>query len=349
MASSLPPVKGASFTFPVTLVSQLDTDIFQTTVTITVADVWVSKDGGAFAAAEAAPTELLTGGAAKTGVLWQGLTATEMDADIVTVLYHDADGSEWQDALVTIYTSAQTLDTIDTNIDTIDTNVDTVNANAASILADTGTDGVVIVNDGITAAKIAASAIGATEFAAAGLAAIADSVWDEATSGHTTAATFGAELDDIGAEAWGYATRTLTQSAAGVIATVAGSAITATRGDTLTATFSSLGSITGYTKLWFAAKKYEEDTDAESQIFIEAASGLVYLDGAATSASADGSISVTTASAGDLTVTVCASAMAGLDIFSGIYDLQYKSSASAITTLTSGKFTVVPDVSRATS
>jgi len=125
MATALPPVKGATFSFPITLVSQADTDIFKTTVTITVADVWVSKDGGAFAAVTAAPTELETGAAAKTGVLWQGLTATEMTADIVTVLYHDAAGDEWQDAVVTIYTAAQTLDAI---------KVDT-----AAILVDTGT------------------------------------------------------------------------------------------------------------------------------------------------------------------------------------------------------------------
>ena len=120
MASTLPPVKGAAFTFPIALVSQGDTDIFQTGVTITTADVWVSKDFGAFAAATAAPTELLTTpGGANTGVLSQGLTATEMTADVVTVLYHDAAGTQWQDALVTIYTAAQTLDTTDGVVDTI--------------------------------------------------------------------------------------------------------------------------------------------------------------------------------------------------------------------------------------
>lgn len=112
MATALPPVKGAAFSFAIALVSQADTDIFKTTVTITTADVWVSKDGGAFAAVTAAPTELLTGAAAEMGVLWQGLTATEMNADIVTVLYHDAADNEWQDAVVTIYTAGQTLGTL---------------------------------------------------------------------------------------------------------------------------------------------------------------------------------------------------------------------------------------------
>lgn len=48
--------------------------------------------------------------------------------------------------------------TLDGKIDTIDTNVD-------SILADTGTDGVVLANDAITAAKIAANAITSSEIA----------------------------------------------------------------------------------------------------------------------------------------------------------------------------------------
>jgi len=120
MASTLPPVKGVAFNFPIGLVDQGDTDVLQTTVTITTADVWVSIDGAAMAAAAAAPTELLTTpGGAKTGVLWQNLTAAEMNGDVITVLYHDADGSEWQDAVVTIYTCAQTLDTIDGLIDTL--------------------------------------------------------------------------------------------------------------------------------------------------------------------------------------------------------------------------------------
>jgi len=48
-----------------------------------------------------------------------------------------------------------------------------------------------LATDAITAAKIAADALGTSEFSAALIAAIADSIWDEARSGHGTQGTFG--------------------------------------------------------------------------------------------------------------------------------------------------------------
>lgn len=49
----------------------------------------------------------------------------------------------------------------------------------------------------ITATAIAADAIGASELAADAVAEIADAVWDEARSGHTTAGTFGEGVADV--------------------------------------------------------------------------------------------------------------------------------------------------------
>lgn len=46
----------------------------------------------------------------------------------------------------------------------------------------------------INAAAIAADAIGASELAADAVAEIADAIWDEATSGHTTSGTFGEQV-----------------------------------------------------------------------------------------------------------------------------------------------------------
>jgi len=59
-------------------------------------------------------------------------------------------------------------------------------ADVDAILADTGTDGVVLANDAITAAKIAADAIGASEFAQAA----ADKVWATAARALTDKADF---------------------------------------------------------------------------------------------------------------------------------------------------------------
>jgi hypothetical protein len=71
-----------------------------------------------------------------------------MNADRITVRFHDAAGDEWQDLLVTIETETVQLNDLATAaaLQTVDDNVD-------SILADTGTDGVVLANDAITAAK----------------------------------------------------------------------------------------------------------------------------------------------------------------------------------------------------
>jgi len=132
MASSLPPVKNAAFTFDVCLVSQADTDIFKTSVTLAAGDITVSKDGGAFSNITTLPTEIGT-----SGVLPIALSATEMNADRVTVRFHDAAGDEWQDALVTIYTAAQTLDTTDGIADDIKATVNHADYGNAKLVRST--------------------------------------------------------------------------------------------------------------------------------------------------------------------------------------------------------------------
>ena len=130
MASSVPPVNGSAFTTYVSVISQADTDIFQTSVTLASGDVTVSKDGGSFTNIASLPVEI-----GSSGVLSVALTGTEMTADTVTVLFNDAAGDEWTDLLLVIHTAAQTLDTIDTNVD--------------AILADTGTTGVALASGAV--------------------------------------------------------------------------------------------------------------------------------------------------------------------------------------------------------
>jgi hypothetical protein len=90
----------------------------------------------------------------------------------------------------------------------------TVGVDVAAILADTGTDGVVVASinanaitatsiaaDAITAAKIATGAIDADALAADAVAEIADGVWDEDATGHQTGGTFGQAIGDPGADA----------------------------------------------------------------------------------------------------------------------------------------------------
>lgn len=141
--AGVPPLKNSAFSFETALDSQADGDVFQTSVTLAAGDVQVSKDGGAFSNITSLPTEI-----SSTGVLIVALTATEMNADRITVRFHDAAGDEWKDRLVNIFTETVQINDLATAtaLQTVDDNVD-------SILADTGTDGVVLANDAITAAK----------------------------------------------------------------------------------------------------------------------------------------------------------------------------------------------------
>ncbi len=151
-------------------------------------------------------------------------------------------------------------------------------------------------------------------------------------------------------EIWEYASRTLTQSAASVAATVAGSTITAIRGDTLSAALTGLGALTNYSKLWFTVKSDEADTDATAQVQIELAGGLLYINGVAATTAANGSITINDESTGDVTILLKAPETAKLSPGSYYYDIQIlRSTGILVSTLTSGMFVVAADVTRATS
>ena len=82
------------------------------------------------------------------------------------------------------YVSEKITTNLNADVAGVETKLDTVDANVDSILADTGTDGVIVASiktDAVTADALKADAVGE----------IADGVWDEAISGHTTGTTFG--------------------------------------------------------------------------------------------------------------------------------------------------------------
>lgn len=109
MTTTVPPKKNIAYSFEVALTSQADTDIFQASPTLATGDVQVSKDGAGFSNISSLPVEI------SDGVLIVALTATEMNADRVAVLFNDTAGSEWQDLLVTIHTvTANQLDDLST-------------------------------------------------------------------------------------------------------------------------------------------------------------------------------------------------------------------------------------------
>lgn len=99
MATQVPPLRGTAFYFETSLVSQADTNVFQTSVTLAAGDVTVFQDGVLDGNIDTLPTEVGT-----TGVLLVTLSAAEMTADRITVRFHDQVGAEWQDQLIEIMT-----------------------------------------------------------------------------------------------------------------------------------------------------------------------------------------------------------------------------------------------------
>lgn len=75
----------------------------------------------------------------------------------------------------------------------LNVNVSSISNNAitAASIATGAIDADAIADNAIDAGAIATGAITAAKFASGAIAAIADAVWDEATSGHTSAGTFG--------------------------------------------------------------------------------------------------------------------------------------------------------------
>lgn len=186
--AGVPPLKNSAFSFEIALDSQADGDVFQTSVTLAAGDVQVSKDGGAFSNITSLPTEI-----SSTGVLIVALTATEMNADRITVRFHDAAGDEWKDRLVNIFTETVQINDLATStaLQTVDDNVD-------AILVDTGTT----LDDKIDAIKAKTDTIPADPAETSDIpsaASVADAVWDELLADHEIAQSAGAYLAASGA------------------------------------------------------------------------------------------------------------------------------------------------------
>lgn len=97
-----PPVRGREYIFYLSLVDAADTTLFKANPTLASGDVKISKDGGAEANLGTLPTVTPASGRhVKVTV-----SATEMDADNVSIVFHDAAGVEWCDTQVNIQPNA---------------------------------------------------------------------------------------------------------------------------------------------------------------------------------------------------------------------------------------------------
>jgi hypothetical protein len=152
----------------------------------------------------------------------------------------------------------------------------------------------------------------------------------------------------VAADVWSYATRTLTMTGSAIIAAITGSNISIHRGDSISISIADLGDISGRAKLWFCVKRDRRDTDDQAIILIEESARLTRLNGAAYGTPAHGSITVTDAVAGDITIEIDEAATAELIPSANVYDVQVLD-AGAVSTLTDARCDINADITRATS
>jgi hypothetical protein len=147
MPSYVPPKKNAAFVMYVGLPDADDSSAFKASPTLAAGDVKISKDGGAFANVTNLPA--VTPAAGKSVQL--SLTATEMDADNVVVVFSDQTATEeWNDVVIHIHTAARQVD---------DLAYPTVSGRSIDVDATGGVEVGAIGNNVVTAASIAADAV----------------------------------------------------------------------------------------------------------------------------------------------------------------------------------------------
>jgi len=149
------------------------------------------------------------------------------------------------------------------------------------------------------------------------------------------------------ADVWGYHTRTLTVGLGHLKTSVLGTIIEIFRGDTLIINITKLGDISARDNIWFTVKSDNDDADTAAQIQIDEDTGLLFIVGAAGTAG-NGSITVTDAVAGNITIRLEAVEAAKLaNDFLGYFDIQ-TDTAGLIATLRYGNAKVLADVTRST-
>ena len=129
-----------------------------------------------------------------------------------------------------------------------------------------------------------------------------------------------------------------------------GESISIRRGDTFTLDVSGLSNLTTRTNIWFTVKNDKEDADTSAEIQIDEDNGLLYINSAAPTAAANGSITVTDAANGNLTVALEAVESAKLSLSGRFsYDVQVLYASGDVVTETRGDADIIGDVTRATS
>lgn len=156
----------------------------------------------------------------------------------------------------------------------------------------------------------------------------------------------GSTAEDI----WSYESRTLTQSAASVLAAVTGEDIAVARGTTWSISLTNIGALTNYDTVYLTVKESDshKDTQAILKVYNHATTGLIRFNGAAPISVANGKITITDIPTGDITITVQEAETVNAIPGEYLYDIKGVDNDGNVDLLSSGgKFTIVADITRA--
>jgi len=170
------------------------------------------------------------------------------------------------------------------------------------------------------------------------------SVWDFTPR---TLTSFGTLVADV----WNYARRTLTMSIGAILSSISGNEIQLDAGDYIEYNVTDLGSLVGRTKLWWTLKASKGDTDVQSLAKIEETIGLEYIAGVAAGTPANGSITVTDAVVGNITIVLAGAESVKLIENEGkaYFDIKWINAAGQELTLRRARALIVSDITRETA
>jgi hypothetical protein len=137
-----------------------------------------------------------------------------------------------------------------------------------------------------------------------------------------------------------------------VVASQTPGLIPCVRGDTLSIALPLMGNISSRTRLTFTVKMTSMtlsgiDTDTQAIVQVSEGTGLAVLNGATTVSPADGSLTVTDALSGAVTLVLKPDATAQLPIEDAVWDVQWVAFSGAVATPCSGNFSISADVTQA--
>jgi hypothetical protein len=161
-----------------------------------------------------------------------------------------------------------------------------------------------------------------------------------AVGGDTGGICYGFLCRTLPADVWAYTSRTLTQTAAAVTAAVTGSTVTQYRATSWSFSLTGLGSLAARTKLYFTVKRSGLDGDGGAVVQIEETAGLVYVNGAAATVAGNGTLTVTDAATGAITITLADDETAALETADAIYYDVKMITATGSQLMTIGRFNI---------